>query len=105
MAINLAKLDVQRIFAAVGGPTALLRLLDIWQPGHGLNYPRVHMWGARGVIPGGYIPAVFYTLEMAGYGDWKCYTGDAEELQMFGTMTPLATAPEPVGAPAPAGQV
>lgn len=96
-AISLAKLDVERIFAAVGGPTALLKLLDIWQPGHGLNYPRVHMWGARGVIPGAYMPAVFYTLEQAGYGTWQCYAGDAAEEAMFGTMTPLATPPAPVG--------
>lgn len=92
-AINLARLDVARIFAAVGGPTALLKLLDIWQPGHGLNYPRVHMWGARGIIPGSHIPAVLYTLEQAGFGEWRCFVGDAEEFAMFGTMTPLAEAP------------
>ena len=60
-------LNVEYIFQVVGGPTALLNLLEDMHPGARLNYAQVQMWKHRGQIPGPWIAPVLYAMFERGH--------------------------------------
>ena len=55
-------LDVPYIFDMVGGPTALLDLLQRGEPARPLNYATVQMWRQRANIPAAWIVPLIYML-------------------------------------------
>jgi hypothetical protein len=60
-------LDVPYIFDAVGGPMALLDLLQRGEPGTPLNYAAVQMWRQRRSIPAAWIVPLIYIMTQRGH--------------------------------------
>jgi hypothetical protein len=74
-------LDVEHIFALVGGtrgPRKLINLLNRHVPDNALNYPAVQMWLQRGRIPGRWVPPVIYALLREGQDPMTLFTDDGE---------------------------
>lgn len=83
----MIELDVPFLFETVGGPRALLTLLDQHVPDHGLAYPTVQMWQQRSSVPGRFLPAVLYALYRAGHDDsLLAFFTDRYELSAAGDL-------------------
>lgn len=70
--------DVPHIFRVSGGTRGLLDWLDRHQPGHGLAYNTVQMWGRRETIPARWVGAVLYCVEQQGH-DCREFLTDNDE--------------------------
>jgi LPS sulfotransferase NodH len=54
--------DVQYVFEVVGGPSALLALINVHLPDAKLAYPTVQMWKQRDQISSEWIARVIYVM-------------------------------------------
>lgn len=70
--------DVPYLFESVGGPRALMDMIDAHIPDNGLRYAAVQMWKQRERIPGEWIARVVYVLIREGINPLTCFTDDAE---------------------------
>src|SRR5436190_936024 len=59
--------DVDHLFRVFGGPRGLLNCFDTLIPKHGLSYPAVQQWSARGSIPAKWVGTVIYCIEKEGH--------------------------------------
>jgi hypothetical protein len=70
--------DVEYLFTRLGGPRAVLDLIDKHVPGNALEYPTVQMWKQRGRIPADWLGRVIYALLRQGTSPLTFFTDTSE---------------------------